>query len=366
MQQLKVGIIGQGRSGRDIHAAYLRKDERFKIVAVSDFIEGRRQRAIQDYGCEAFATPTEMFRRRKDIDLVVNASFSHMRHPITLEAFDAGFHVLCEKPLAREVSMVDEMIAKAHTVGKVLAVFQQSRYAPYFQEVQRVIASGVLGRIVQIRIAFNGHARRWDWQTLQEMHGGHMMNTGPHPIDQALTLFGDGTPEVWCRMDRSDANFTGDAENHVKLILTGKAKPIVEVEVSSFCAYPDNLYQVYGTCGGMKATANSAEWRYFNPETVSPLQLMREPLASAEGLPRYCSETLEWQTGKWPEAEDAATEGGYVAAKPDANMTETFYSMLYRTLTTGAPLEITPKQVRRQIAVMEACRAQNPHVYPNG
>lgn len=365
MKQIRVGIIGQGRSGRDIHGAYLIQDERFKIVAVADFMESRRARAIQEYDCEAYAEHSAMLARN-DLDLVVNAAFSHLHHPITLEIMKAGHHVLCEKPFARTVAMVDDMIAASRETGKVLAIFQQSRYAPYFQQVQRVIASGVLGRIVQVKIAFNGHARRWDWQTLQSMHGGHMMNTGPHPIDQALTLFGDGKPDVWCRMDRSDTNFTGDAENHVKLILTGQAKPIVEVEVSSFCAYPDNLYQVYGTCGGMKATSSAAEWRYFKPETVTPLKLEREPLADANGLPRYCAESLTWETGKWPETDTAQASGGYEAAKPDANMTETFYSMLYRTLTTGEPLEITPEQVRRQIAVMEACRAQNPHLYPDG
>jgi len=37
--------------------------------------------------------------------------------------------------------------------------------------------------------------------------------------------------------------------------------------------------------------------------------------------------------------------------------------MLHKTLTSGAPLEITPEQVRRQIAVIEECRRQNPQVY---
>lgn len=360
--QVRTGIIGLGRSGRDIHGIYLCKDDRFRIVAVVDAIEGRRQRAVQEYGCEAYSTHTELLRRG-DLDLVINASFSHQHMVITREILQAGCHVVCEKPLARNVAMVDGMIAAAKKAGKVFAVFQQSRYAPYFQQVRKVIESGVLGRIVQINIAFSGHSRRWDWQTLQEMHGGHMMNTGPHPLDQALTLFGDGMPDVRCWMDRSDDNFTGDAENHVKVVFRGKGKPIIEVEVSSFCAYPGPTIQVYGTRGGMKAFGNNtAEWRYFDPKTVPPLTLIREPLAQADGTPSYCVESLEWKTCKWPE-EVSETSGGYVAASPAASMTGEFYSMLHRTLTTGAPLEITPEQVRRQIAVMEECRRQNPHIY---
>ena len=41
-----------------------------------------------------------------------------------------------------------------------------------------------------------------------------------------------------------------------------------------------------------------------------------------------------------------------------------FYAMLYRTLTEGAPLEITPQHVRQQIAVIEEAQRQNPHIYP--
>ena len=44
-------------------------------------------------------------------------------------------------------------------------------------------------------------------------------------------------------------------------------------------------------------------------------------------------------------------------------MTEQFYDMLYRTLTKGVPLEVTPEQVRRQIAIIEECRRQNPQIY---
>jgi hypothetical protein len=44
-------------------------------------------------------------------------------------------------------------------------------------------------------------------------------------------------------------------------------------------------------------------------------------------------------------------------------MTGKLYGMLYRTLTEGVPLEVTPQQVRRQIAVIEACQRQNPAIY---
>ena len=54
MKKLRVAIIGQGRSGRDIHGNYFLQPENniIEVVAVVDAIEDRRERAKKDFGCE--------------------------------------------------------------------------------------------------------------------------------------------------------------------------------------------------------------------------------------------------------------------------------------------------------------------------
>lgn len=362
MKTLRVGIIGQGRSGRDIHAEYLTKDpQRYQIVAVVDPIGDRRRRAAAELHCEVYADHHELLKRR-DLDLVINATPSHLHVPVTLDILAAGIHVLCEKPLAKRLADVDAMIAAANKAGRVLAIYQQSRFAPYFQQVRKVIDSGVLGRIIQISVAFNGFARRWDWQTLTEMDGGNLMNTGPHPLDQALVLFGDATPNVHCLMDR--VNTAGNAEDYVKLILSGPGRPVIDLEISSCCAYPNFTYHVQGSCGGLKGNTSHIEWRYIVPAEHPPLQLHREPIANPDGTPAYCGEKLQWHTDSWQAPPDAAPDATKIASKPPAYMSAQFYAMLYRALAEGQPLEITPQQVRRQIAVIEQCHRQNPQIYP--
>lgn len=363
MKQVRVAIIGQGRSGRDIHGNYLKTDERFKIVAAVDLIAERRRRAAEEYGCDVYADYREIMVR-DDVDLVVNSTFSHLHVPVTLDLLKAGFNVLCEKPLAARAREVDMLIAAAKKARRVLAIYQQSRYAPYFQQALKVIKSGVLGRIVQISIQFNSHSRRWDWQTYTGYNGGSLLNTGPHPLDQALVLFGDGMPRVTCFMDRTEGSF-GDAENHVKLLLSGRGHPLIDLEVSSCCAYPVFTYQVYGSRGGLKGTSSSMEWRYFKPSEAPRHKLTLVPLSSPDGTPCYPSENLKWHTGSWPtpDGSDGKKAAYSAAAAPtQGGMTGSYYSMLYKTLTAGKPLEITPEQVRRQIAVIEECHRQNPQI----
>lgn len=351
MKQMNVCILGQGRSGRDIHGKYFKTEQdMYKVVAVVEPIEERRLRAKEEYGCDVYDDYHKILNR-KDIDLVINATPSHLHFPITLDLLNNNFNTLCEKPLARKAEEADALIEASRKSGKLFAIYQQSRFAPYFEQVKKVIDSGVLGRIVQISIAFNGFARRWDWQCIQDNAGGSLLNTGPHPMDQALQLFGtDIMPEVTCIMDR--ANTFGDAEDYVKVILKGRGRPVIDLEISSCCAYPCFTYNVQGTCGGLKASTTHAEWKYFIPEEAPERQLIREPLANEDGLPAYCGEKLKWYEYSWdiPEEQKDLFH----------TMSSRFYSMLYKSLTEGAPLVITPQQVRQQIAVIEECHRQNP------
>ena len=72
MKQMRIAIIGQGRSGHDIHSRFLSGDDsgRYKVVAVVDKIADRRERAAGEFGCDTYEDYHELFSR-DDIDIVV-------------------------------------------------------------------------------------------------------------------------------------------------------------------------------------------------------------------------------------------------------------------------------------------------------
>jgi predicted dehydrogenase len=351
MKQLKVAIIGQGRSGRGFHGKYiLSAPERYKVVYAVDSIPERRQKAEQEYGCPVFADYKELYGR-KDIDFVVNAGFSNVHFPLTMDLLERGFNVLCEKPLAQTVAQVDELIARRDKTGKMLAVFQQSRFEPYFEQIKGLIASGVLGRIVQISMKFSSYSRRWDWQTLKEFGGGILYNKGPHPVDQALNLldYYQGKPGVFCKMDR--ANTWGDAEDYVKLIITAPGRPLVDLEISSCDAYAAGVnYAVQGTSGGLEGNEKELSWRWFVPSETPQQELTREPLHDKDWNPLFCEEEITWYGDSWK-----------TNAPPDDSVpVGKLYATVYDHLVKGVPLVVTPEQVRQQIWVMEEAHRQNP------
>lgn len=348
MQVIRVGIIGQGRSGYDLHVRYLRTaPEKFKIVIVADLLKDRCRQAEQELGCQSTTDYRDLLRR-DDLDLIVNSTPSHLHVPISKQILKAGFNCLCEKPLARKVKEVDDLIALAKKSKRTLAVYLQSQFMPCFEKIRQVIASGVLGRIVMVKMAANNYRRRWDWQTLQAMNGGNLLNGGPHLVNQALMLFdADGSmPHVWCKMDR--ANSFGDAEDHVKLILSGKGKPTIDLEHSSCCAYPTYTFQVYGTRGGLTCQDDKLQWRYFDPAKSPKQKLVRTPLPGRV----YCFEKLPWQEEQW---ENPLRGGDLLNFLGDK-----FYTNLHAVLTQGQALAAPLADVRRQVAVMEEAHRQNP------
>ncbi|MBQ7179356.1 MAG: Gfo/Idh/MocA family oxidoreductase [Victivallales bacterium] len=345
-KKIRVGIIGQGRSGRNIHVAALRRPlmrEKFEIAAVTDLIPERCNETKAEFpACTVYPDYKAMLQD-KSLELIVNASFSYMHVPISIEALKAGFHVLSEKPLAGCVADVDAVGAAAKEAGRVFAVFQEARFDSTFNKVMEICNSGVLGRIVMARFTRNNFARRWDWQTLREYTGGAFLNTGSHSLDQALKLFGDVMPDkMLCSIQR--VNSFGTAEDHIKLLFTKPGHPTIDYEVTSCAVFSPPRYQIYGEFGGLTANPGTIEWKYYKPEEAAPQHLIKEPLPER----KYCSEKLEWFENSW---KDTGSRGADW-------MGEKLYMNLYDAIRNGAPLVVRLEDVRRQIAIIEECIKQ--------
>ena len=332
-----VGIAGLGRSGWDIHArAFGELADMYNVVAVFDPIEERRLEAALKFGCKAYHDFDSLIGDDR-VELTVIATPSYLHAPQTIRALKAGKKVVCEKPMAASLEEADNMIEAARNTGGLLTIFQNKRYDPDFLKVKEVIQSGKLGRIVLVRISSHSFGRRWDWQTLRKLGGGELRNNGPHAIDQALQLFGKEEPEVFC--DLQSTLTLGDAEDHVKIVLTGPQSPTVDIEVTRACAYPQNRWLIMGTQGGLAGSSSSLEWRYFDPKDLPPRQVVTEPTPDRG----YNRDDIPWNEETWQASEDYMS-GSFA-----------FYQGLYNTLRHGAALGVTPESVRRVMWIIDRC-----------
>jgi scyllo-inositol 2-dehydrogenase (NADP+) len=344
---IKVGIAGLGRSGWSMHANALAELTRhsdgaqFTIVAVCDPDATRQDEARQRFGCRTCADYTGLVGD-DEIELMVIATPSQLHAGHTITALRAGKHVLVEKPMAGDLAEVDEMIAVAGKTGRILTVNQNYRYAADFQMIKGIIESGVMGRILQIRIAVHQFGRRWDWQTLKQCGGGILSNHGAHMVDWAMLLIDDPAPEVFCHMEATPL-YAGDADSHVKLVLRPRGGPLIDIELTHACAYPQDRWLVTGTQGSLTSDRRSVHWKYFDPDEAPPLALDTQPTSDRS----YNKEGLPWHE----ESRELVNDFG-------ATMHQ-LYRDLYATIRQGKPPVITPESVRRQVAILQKCRQLN-------
>jgi predicted dehydrogenase len=345
---LRVGVLGQGRSGYGIHCKWLRTvPHQYEIVAVADELPERRAEARTELGALAYKDYRELLADRKlGLDLVVNALPSFLHPQGTIDSLASGHDTVCEKPLANTVKDFDRMVAAARKHRRTLLPFQNSRFNPVFLKVKEVIDSGKLGEIVFIRMCLGGFGRRWDWQTCQAYWGGNLLNTGPHPMDQAIVLFGDGLPQVQSRLVSN--NPYGDADNFSLVVLSGRKRPTIEVVINSFQAYPQgDSYNVCGTLGGLAGGNAGLKWKFFDPRKAPKHPRFH---GSWSFQRQYCSEQLPWVEEQWAPVKE-----------PGFDVTSRgFYDNAYEILVNHGKRVITLEQVRRQIAVMEESHRQNP------
>ena len=354
---VRVAIGGQGRSGYNIHANWLKQvPDKYRITAVADQLAPRRRDGRQELGARAFDDWKKMLAWG-EFDLFVNALPTPLHVPATIAALNAGKHVLCEKPMANTVKDFDRMTAAAKKNRRILAPFQNNRFQPFFEKMQEIIDSGVLGKIVYVRSVWGGFARRWDWQTLQENMGGSLLNTGPHAVDQALVLFGlKRTPKVFCRMDCNNA-FAGDAEDHCTVTLYDPKRqaPQIDIVISAYMAYPQgDLYSLSGTYGGLTGNATQLKWRYFDPAKAPKHRRWNWSVDR-----KYNREELPWVEEEWSLDEAKQKNAVGYTLRSFESGPERIYNYLHQAITAGGKLEVTPAQARKQVAVMEECHRQN-------
>lgn len=349
MKKLRLAVIGQGRSGKDIHGAYYTSDANkyFDVAYVVDFDEIMLEKAKKLYpSCETLTDWRELFD--KDVDIVVNASYSEMHFSITKELLEHKKNVLVEKPFGRNRYECDTLMKIAKDNGAYLAVFQQTFLAPFFIFAKEVCDSGKLGKILTVNIHYNGFARRWDWQTLQKKLGGSVYNTGPHPIGMGLGFldYDEKAQVVFSKLDL--ALTSGDAEDYAKIILTAPDKPVVDIEISSVDAFNDFTLKIQGTRGSFKCTPAKYSMKYVVDGENIERPYIEESIRSEDHEPIYCREELI-----------SHEESGDFDGDAFGLATARFYESLYFALTEGKPIAVTPETASAVIGVIEKVHADN-------
>jgi glucose-fructose oxidoreductase len=130
----------------------------------------------------------------KDIDVVYVVTPPGIHAQNVIDAFGAGKHVICEKPMATSVAECEAMIAAGKKAGKHLAIGYRLHYDPYHQELVRLAKSKEFGPFRKITSANGFTLRKHAWRIEKKLAGGGaLMDMGVYSI-QAACMAADANP----------------------------------------------------------------------------------------------------------------------------------------------------------------------------
>ena len=249
MDEVRIGVVGIGGMGGN-HCEYLSKGQipAGRLAAVADASPERLAWAESSLdGVKRFDTPEGMIGSG-EIDAVLIATPHYLHPPIAIAAFEAGLHVMSEKPAGVYTRQVKQMNAAAEKAGTVFALMLNQRARGQSRKLHELIASGELGEIQRTNYIIT------DWFRAQSYYdsggwratwagegGGVLANQCPHNLD--LWQWVCGMPS---RM-RAFCYF-------------GKHHDIeVEDDVTAFVEYPNGATGVFVTGTGDAPGTNRLE-----------------------------------------------------------------------------------------------------------
>lgn len=193
MQDIKFAIVGCGRIGQR-HAEHI--SNKGKLVAVCDVNLDKTQDLANKYSAKQFSSLEDLIQSGIEIDVISICSPNGLHAEQTIRALNAGYHVVCEKPMALNVYDCGEMIKAAEKANRRLFVVKQNRFNPPVEALKKILDDGVLGKVtnVQLNCFWNRNSEYYtqsDWKGTKELDGGILYTQFSHFIDLLYWFIGD-------------------------------------------------------------------------------------------------------------------------------------------------------------------------------
>lgn len=195
MHQLQVGLIGTGLVSGG-HIAGIKGCVGTHLAVICGRDHQKAERVAAENGITQVYTDYRRMLEHANLDAVIVAGPDDLHYQMTLDALDAGFHVLCEKPLAPNAIDARRMYESAVRAKRVNMVCFNRRFYPVTQHVKELLNRNVLGRVFSTQMTWEIPAARIITEqkaTFRALPGwtGTWGDLGPHLIDLLRFFFGD-------------------------------------------------------------------------------------------------------------------------------------------------------------------------------
>ena len=285
-EPLKLGMVGGGKDAfiGAVHRTAARMDGNWTIMAGALSATPEKARASgrelgladdRNYSSWTEMLETEAARpERNRIDAVSIVTPNHVHYPVAKAAIEAGFHVICDKPLVIDSEQARDLVAAVERAGVVFGVTYNYTGYPMVKQARKMVAQGKLGRLRKVVVEYNqgwlatklegGDNKQADWRTDPSRSGvgGAIGDIGSHAENLVSTITGLELEALCADLTTFVPGRKLDDDASVLLRFVGGARGILSVSQIEIGEENDLRIRVYGTEG-------SLTWRQENPNYLS-------------------------------------------------------------------------------------------------
>ncbi len=303
-KKIRLLILGTGGMAK-AHATHFALDPRVELVAASDVVPGRAEEFAKTHGMKKSFTSLEDAIKWGEFDAAANVTPDSIHHPTTMKLLQAKKHVFCEKPLAENFTLANEMATSADKAGLINMVNLTYRNDAALHAAKKLFDDGKIGELRHVEATYRqswlvgdhwGHwadHHMWLWR-LSEKHGskGVLGDVGIHILDYATFVTGQLPVSVQSRLktfDKAPDNKIGeyvlDANDTAMMMGEFNNGAQLMVQASRFMTGYDNVLdlKIFGTKGAveiihregwnevrccMGANIHTMAWSTIKPEPV--------------------------------------------------------------------------------------------------
>ncbi|MFA6473182.1 MAG: Gfo/Idh/MocA family oxidoreductase [Candidatus Latescibacterota bacterium] len=262
MKTVKWGIIGCGDIARKRVIPALKDLRTCELIALCRARAELAETCAAEFGVPGwYASWTDMLRD-SEIEAVYIATPVHLHCEQTVEAAEAGKHVLCEKPMALNTAECDRMIAACGANGVKLGIAYYRHFYPVVERIREILNSGEIGKSVLCQMnAFEYYnpdpSDRRYWFLRKDLSGGGpMFDFGCHRIEVLLNLFGK---ESFSAGFISKVAFEREVEDTATAYLGFPSGPRAVLTVTHASFESRDTLDIFGTDGALHVPSLNKE-----------------------------------------------------------------------------------------------------------
>jgi predicted dehydrogenase len=257
MKKLRIGIVGCGKISEERHTKELATNPKAELVVFCDIVKERAIAMAEPFSADICEDYREVLVR-EDVDAVFVCCYNNMHAQISIDAMNAGKHVMCEKPMAISTELCEQMISAAEQNNCTLMVGHNQRLVPSHIKAREIICSKQYGDVITFRTTFGhrgceyfSHGGLSTWFFKKAYSGfGACADLGVHKADLIRYLLGEEIAEV--------SAFAGTLHKR------NDKDELIEVEDNAICL----LRTESGKIGTL-----TASWTYAQEDNSTVIQM---------------------------------------------------------------------------------------------